>query len=126
MSLEADDSADDRAAAALALGLPTLVWRRQIADTETPVSAALFTASINCCGVASGLSPIRLKYATLASAYGRASASRLASTSRLATRPCISARSSGYMMLTLSRSTIQSRISTVLRRFSSDSALCPA
>jgi len=41
MSLEADDSADDRAAAALALGLPTLVWRRQIADTETPVSAAL-------------------------------------------------------------------------------------
>jgi anthranilate synthase component 1 len=33
--------ADARAAEALAAGRATLVWRRQIADTETPVSAAL-------------------------------------------------------------------------------------
>ncbi|WBO23670.1 anthranilate synthase component I [Sphingomonas abietis] len=33
--------ADAQAAAALAAGRPALVWRRQIADTETPVSAAL-------------------------------------------------------------------------------------
>ncbi|WP_298692660.1 chorismate-binding protein [uncultured Sphingomonas sp.] len=33
--------ADALAAAALAAGRPALVWRRQIADTETPVSAAL-------------------------------------------------------------------------------------
>jgi anthranilate synthase component 1 len=33
--------ADAKAAAALAAGRPSLVWRRQIADTETPVSAAL-------------------------------------------------------------------------------------
>ncbi|WP_343717840.1 hypothetical protein [Inquilinus sp.] len=33
--------ADAQAAAAIAAGRPTLVWRRQIADTETPVSAAL-------------------------------------------------------------------------------------
>jgi anthranilate synthase component 1 len=32
---------DDEAIAALAAGRPALVWRRQIADTETPVSAAL-------------------------------------------------------------------------------------
>jgi anthranilate synthase component 1 len=36
-----DGAADARAAEALAAGRPTLVWRRQIADTETPVSAAL-------------------------------------------------------------------------------------
>ena len=36
-----DESADARAAGTLAAGRPTLVWRRQIADTETPVSAAL-------------------------------------------------------------------------------------
>ena len=32
---------DEEAAQALAAGRPALVWRRQIADTETPVSAAL-------------------------------------------------------------------------------------
>ena len=32
---------DEAARAALAAGRPALVWRRQIADTETPVSAAL-------------------------------------------------------------------------------------
>ena len=37
MSIEADAAAG----AALATGRPALVWRRQIADTETPVSAAL-------------------------------------------------------------------------------------
>jgi anthranilate synthase component 1 len=36
-----DGTADAKAAEALAAGRPTLVWRRQIADTETPVSAAL-------------------------------------------------------------------------------------
>ena len=36
-----DKAADQRAAEALASGRPALVWRRQIADTETPVSAAL-------------------------------------------------------------------------------------
>ncbi|MDH7638587.1 anthranilate synthase component I [Sphingomonas oryzagri] len=36
-----DSAADRRAAEALASGRPALVWRRQIADTETPVSAAL-------------------------------------------------------------------------------------
>ncbi|WP_454882701.1 anthranilate synthase component I [Sphingomonas oryzagri] len=36
-----DAAADQRAAEALASGRPALVWRRQIADTETPVSAAL-------------------------------------------------------------------------------------
>jgi anthranilate synthase component 1 len=36
-----DAAADRRAAVALAAGRPALVWRRQIADTETPVSAAL-------------------------------------------------------------------------------------
>jgi len=36
-----DSTADQRAAEALASGRPALVWRRQIADTETPVSAAL-------------------------------------------------------------------------------------
>ena len=36
-----DATADRRAAEALASGRPALVWRRQIADTETPVSAAL-------------------------------------------------------------------------------------
>jgi len=36
-----DAAADRRAAEALASGRPALVWRRQIADTETPVSAAL-------------------------------------------------------------------------------------
>lgn len=36
-----DSAADARAAEALASGRPALVWRRQIADTETPVSAAL-------------------------------------------------------------------------------------
>jgi anthranilate synthase component I len=33
--------ADARAAEALAAGRPAIVWRRQIADTDTPVSAAL-------------------------------------------------------------------------------------
>jgi anthranilate synthase component 1 len=36
-----DAAADRRAAEALASGRPAIVWRRQIADTETPVSAAL-------------------------------------------------------------------------------------
>jgi anthranilate synthase component I len=36
-----DPAADRRAAEALASGRPAIVWRRQIADTETPVSAAL-------------------------------------------------------------------------------------
>ena len=36
-----DGAADAMAAEALAAGRPALVWRRQIADTETPVSAAL-------------------------------------------------------------------------------------
>jgi anthranilate synthase component 1 len=41
-SADASDVAADRNAAdALAAGRPALVWRRQIADTETPVSAAL-------------------------------------------------------------------------------------
>jgi len=35
------EAADRLAAAALADGRPALVWRRQIADTDTPVSAAL-------------------------------------------------------------------------------------
>ena len=34
-------AADQKAAEALAAGRPALIWRRQIADTETPVSAAL-------------------------------------------------------------------------------------
>ena len=38
---EADAANDRLAAEALAAGRPTLVWRRQIADTDTPVSAAL-------------------------------------------------------------------------------------
>jgi anthranilate synthase component 1 len=33
--------ADDKAATTLAAGRPALVWRQQIADTETPISAAL-------------------------------------------------------------------------------------
>ena len=32
---------DNRAVAALAAGRPALIWRRQVADTETPVAAAL-------------------------------------------------------------------------------------
>jgi len=35
------DAADRLAAEALAAGRPAIVWRRQIADTDTPVSAAL-------------------------------------------------------------------------------------
>ena len=35
------EAADRLAAEALAAGRPALVWRRQIADTDTPVSAAL-------------------------------------------------------------------------------------
>ena len=36
-----DRSDDDECAATLAAGRPAFVWRRQIADTDTPVSAAL-------------------------------------------------------------------------------------
>ena len=35
------DARDDAARAALAAGKPALVWRRQLADTDTPVAAAL-------------------------------------------------------------------------------------
>ena len=37
----AEGAAHDIAAAALAAGRPALIWRRRIADTETPVAAAL-------------------------------------------------------------------------------------
>lgn len=36
-----DRSDDDRALAALAAGRPALIWRSQVADTDTPVAAAL-------------------------------------------------------------------------------------
>ena len=36
-----DDTHDQAARAALAAGKPAMVWRRQVADTETPVAAAL-------------------------------------------------------------------------------------
>lgn len=39
--MSAPAASDAAAVAALAAGRPALVWRRQIADTETPVSAAL-------------------------------------------------------------------------------------
>ena len=38
---EGSDAADAAALASLAAGRPALVWRRQLADTETPVAAAL-------------------------------------------------------------------------------------
>ncbi len=41
MAAPTSDTVDDAALTALAAGRPALVWRRRIADTETPVAAAL-------------------------------------------------------------------------------------